>query len=89
MGYIETAIAGISIIAIGSGIVQSVFPKLPVWIHVPIFGALFVLAVKTVNKYNLLEYFGNYGPKCPNGYIMTSTGDCKPVGHATYPAVPR
>lgn len=88
MGYIETGIAGIAIIALGSGIVHSVFPKLPMWVNLVIFGGLFVFAVITVNKYQLLEYFGNYGKTCPNGFVMTSSGDCKPVGHATYP-VPR
>jgi hypothetical protein len=39
---------------------------------------------------NIAERFGNYGPTCPNGYVMGSNQagkpDCVPVGHATYPA---
>ena len=35
------------------------------------------------------EHFGNYGPTCPNGYKMTESEGCIPVGHATYdPASP-
>ena len=40
--------------------------------------------------HNIRERFGNYGPACPNGYVMGSNQagqpDCVPVGHATYPA---
>lgn len=30
------------------------------------------------------EKFGNFGPKCPNGFRMTEDGGCVPTGHATY-----
>lgn len=30
------------------------------------------------------EHMGNYGVKCPNGYMMTPDQNCVPVGHATY-----
>lgn len=30
------------------------------------------------------ESFGNFGPKCPNGYRQTSDEGCVPAGHQTY-----
>jgi hypothetical protein len=30
------------------------------------------------------EHFGNFGPVCPNGFAMTDTGSCIPVGKKTY-----
>lgn len=30
------------------------------------------------------ENMGNYGAKCPNGYIMKPDESCVPVGHRTY-----
>ena len=37
---------------------------------------------------HFLESFGNYGPTCPNGYVVgTNQGgqpDCVPIGHATF-----
>lgn len=39
------------------------------------------------------EFFGNYGPTCPNGYLPgTNQGgkpDCLPAGHATYSPAPK
>lgn len=36
-----------------------------------------------------IEFFGNYGATCPNGYVpgVSKTGapDCVPTGHGTYP----
>ena len=36
-----------------------------------------------------IEFFGNYGAMCPNGYVpgrsKTGAEDCIPVGHGTYP----
>jgi hypothetical protein len=30
------------------------------------------------------EGFGNFGPKCPNGYRQTEDEGCVPTGHQTY-----
>lgn len=30
------------------------------------------------------ENFGNFGPKCPNGFTMTEDGGCVSTGQATY-----
>jgi hypothetical protein len=30
------------------------------------------------------ESMSNYGPTCPNGFIMDAEERCVPVGHATY-----
>jgi hypothetical protein len=34
--------------------------------------------------WGMRENMGNYGVKCPNGYMMTPDQNCVPVGHATY-----
>lgn len=38
-----------------------------------------------VNIKGYVETFGNFGPTCPNGYIMQADQTCLPAGHATYP----
>lgn len=47
---------------------------------------LFALTTTAVMKiyWSYRERFGNYGPKCPNGFRMTEDQNCVPTGHATY-----
>lgn len=52
---------------------------------------LFALALVVVMKFYwkvLRERFGNYGPTCPNGFMMGTNqkgeSDCLPTGHPTY-----
>lgn len=56
---------------------------------------LFAVVTSFVMKYywttikGYIEMFGNYGPTCPNGYVVgvnqVGQPDCVPAGHATYP----
>ena len=47
---------------------------------------LFAIASSMVMMWywGMRENMGNYGVKCPNGYMMTPDQNCVPVGHATY-----
>ena len=52
---------------------------------------LFALTLMVVMRFYwkvLREQFGNYGPTCPNGYVVGQNQgnepDCVPVGHPTY-----
>jgi hypothetical protein len=50
--------------------------------------AFAVVACLVVDYYRshiqgFVEGMGNYGPTCPNGYIMSPDENCVAVGHAT------
>lgn len=58
------------------------------WTSLAIHGVLFALVLHPVMRYYhryvvYREGFGNYGPTCPNGYMMQGDGVCVPTGHAT------
>jgi len=44
---------------------------------------LFAITTHVVMK-AIVEQFGNYGPTCPNGYVMKEDGTCIPTGHPTF-----
>ena len=49
-------------------------------------GVLFAVVAHFVMHYYwryVREQYGNYGPTCPNGYVMTADKSCVPAGHAT------
>ena len=56
-------------------------------VHALLFAVTLMLVMKFYWKV-LREQFGNYGPTCPNGYVLgTNQGketDCVPIGHPTY-----
>jgi hypothetical protein len=53
-------------------------------VHAVLFSV--VTSVVMMWYWGMRENMGNYGVKCPNGYMMTADQNCVPVGHATYPA---
>ena len=53
-------------------------------VHAILFAIVSTLVMKAY--WSAKEHMGNYGSECPNGYTMTSTGDCVPTGHQTYDA---
>lgn len=58
------------------------------WTSLAIHGVLFAgvlhWAMKYYHRYVVFrEGFGNYGPTCPNGYMMKGDGVCVPTGHGT------
>ena len=51
-------------------------------VHALLFTVVLHLAMKWYWKGK--EHFGNYGAKCPNGFVMMGDGNCVPTGHVTY-----
>jgi hypothetical protein len=51
-------------------------------VHAVLFSV--VTSVVMMWYWSMREHMGNYGVKCPNGYMMTADQNCVPVGHATY-----
>ena len=45
---------------------------------------LFGFVLHAVMRHLRHEFFGNFGPTCPNGSIMKEDGSCVAVGQATY-----
>ena len=60
------------------------------WAGLGIHGVLFAVVAHWVmrmyHQYVIYrEGFGNFGPTCPNGYVMDASKVCRPVGHQTEP----
>ena len=54
-------------------------------VHAVLFAIVSTCVMKTY--WSMKEHMGNYGPECPNGYVVGRNQggqpDCVPVGHAT------
>jgi hypothetical protein len=60
------------------------------WSVLLVHGVLFAIVTHYVMQYYhrhivFREGFGNYGPTCPNGYVMGDDSVCRPTGQQTEP----
>jgi len=90
---ISSGLAALLFAAFVPGVLVRIPPRGSYTTVLLIHAALFAVVSACVMRFywkNIAERFGNYGPTCPNGYVMgTNQGgkpDCVPVGHATYTA---
>ena len=86
MELVSSIIAAVLFVAFVPGILTRIPPggtKATVLVvHAVLFSV--VTSVVMYFYWNARERFGNYGPKCPNGYKATDSGDCLPTGGPTY-----
>lgn len=55
-------------------------------VHAVLFALVAHVVLKFYHRYIIFrEGFGNFGPTCPNGYLMDEKQVCRPVGHQTAP----
>ena len=88
MEFISLIISAVLFAAFVPGVLLT-FPKggskaTVLVVHAVLFAV--VSSVVMMWYWGMRENMGNYGVKCPNGYMMTPDQNCVPVGHATYEA---
>jgi predicted nucleic acid-binding Zn ribbon protein len=75
-------------IAFVPGVLVKLPPKAGVWTTLLVHGLLFSVILHFAMKWyhrNVVfrEGMGNYGPTCPNGYVMQADESCVPSGKQT------
>ena len=88
MEFISLIISAVLFAAFVPGVLLT-FPKggskaTVLVVHAVLFAV--VSSVVMMWYWGMRENMGNYGVKCPNGYMMTPDQNCVPVGHSTYEA---
>ena len=88
MEFISLIISAVLFAAFVPGVLLT-FPKggskaTVLVVHAVLFAV--VSSVVMMWYWGMRENMGNYGVKCPNGYMMTPDKNCVPVGHSTYEA---
>jgi hypothetical protein len=86
MDFLSTILGAL----IFAAFVPGVFVRLPpsgskrtvLIVHALLFAVALHFAMKWYWKGK--EHFGNYGAKCPNGFVMMGDGNCVPTGQPTY-----
>ncbi len=86
MDLISTILSALIFAAFVPGVLLT-FPKgeskaTVLVVHAVLFAVVSSFVMKMY--WTMRENMGNYGPTCPNGYMMTPDENCVPVGHATY-----
>jgi hypothetical protein len=87
----DTLVSGLISTGLFVAFVPGVLVRLPpggtkttvLLVHAVLFAVVASLVMRWY--WNMRENMGNYGAKCPNGYMMLPDQSCVPVGHATYP----
>jgi hypothetical protein len=87
MDLISTILSALIFAAFVPGVLLT-FPKgeskaTVLVVHAVLFAVVSSFVMKMY--WSTRENMGNFGAKCPNGFMMTPDENCVPVGHATYP----
>jgi len=86
MEFISLVLSAVLFAAFVPGVVVT-FPKggskaTVLVVHAVLFAV--VSSMVMMWYWGMRESMGNYGVKCPNGYMMDASQNCIPTGHATY-----
>ena len=80
----KTLVAAALFVAFVPGVMITIPAKGSKWTVLVVHALLFAVVTHFVMKQLRHEYFGNYGPTCPNGSSMKEDGTCVAVGQPTY-----